>query len=118
MFGSKAPKPTTPRSDSIVVPSPEYVTVSFASGGETFPVLEFGLRAMRIPNPHENIITSQKFYVTLTFNDGPVRTAFRATCSALAAGPDEILAKFSGLTDDEKRVIAAQLKHLRLGQAA
>lgn len=91
----------------------DYGIVKFTEEGEEHKVLEMNLRMIRMPNPGENIIAGQYFQVLLRFGEDDLSAEFHAKCHAISAGPNQVIGKFQGMTDDEKRLIAAFLRRVK-----
>lgn len=111
MFGKA--KPAAPKMQTIV--KADGIEIGKAVfGEEELEVRELHLKGLRIPNPGEgNIISGQQFHFTLTLGEGESAPAFKVTAIAITATNTEVIGRFTGLDDEEKRLIALHMKATR-----
>jgi hypothetical protein len=112
MFGKAKAKPAGSSGKGVVKADVKLGSAIF--GEEELEIRELHIKGIRIPNPGEgNIIAGQKFHFLLKLGDGEAAPVIKVEAHALAASDKEVIGKFSGMGDDEKRLIALHMKALR-----
>jgi hypothetical protein len=83
--------------------------VRFGVAGEEHDIIALNQRFIRLPNPGENIIGGQIFWIVMRFGDGPLARLIRCSCLAVVAGSDFVVGRFGELSAADQRVMRAYL---------